>query len=135
MPRRLYDDFMLKRIDLKPCKSGSGQSGERRYAVFGCPHCNEEIEVVESLMHNKKASVCGGHLKSCETYPAKQNESSTSTEKPIPAEDMHRFWEESEVRHQQRHNGIQLACLPAHSNRDADLSHVNGARAPRASPL
>ena len=113
MPRRLYDDFLLKRVDLKSCKAGSGQTGERRYAVFGCPHCDAEVEIVENLISNKKAAACGAHLKKCTAYQAKQNQSTQAAPEPPASsthdqtiDEMRRLLEESEARHQQRHREL-----------------------------
>ena len=103
MPRRLYDDFVLKRVDIKPSKPGSGKTGDRKYAVFGCPHCGDEIEVVESLISNKKASVCGAHLQKCTVYKdfvaAKEPQSAT-------VETLSKDMQEIERRHEERHSEL-----------------------------
>ena len=102
MPRHLYDDFTLARIELKPFKPGSGQTGERYYAIFECPHCNAEIDVVNSLIGSKKGAACSAHLKKCEACQAKQStaqSSSRSIEENNTVAGLRKLMEESEARH------------------------------------
>ena len=108
MPRHLYDDFILKRIELKPCKAGSGQTGERYYASFGCPHCDAEVDVIHSLISSKKGAACSTHLKKCVAYQAKQGtvassspahaSAPTSTKNNLTVEDVRGVVRESEAR-------------------------------------
>ena len=72
MPRTSYADFKLKRVVSKPCKAGSGMEGVREYACFACPHCGDEVDVVNELISSKKGAACSAHLKRCAAFQAKQ---------------------------------------------------------------
>ena len=49
-------------------KLGSGDSVERLYCVFECPHCEAEIDVPESSVVHKKGNACKAHLATCPNY-------------------------------------------------------------------
>jgi hypothetical protein len=81
MPRKIYKEFILKGVEIKESKLGMGM---RRYCVFLCPHCQDEIDVSEASVVHKKGGACSAHLSVCSVFKSKQNIESTENASTQP---------------------------------------------------
>jgi chromosome segregation ATPase len=86
-----------------PFKPRSGKTGIGTYAIFGCPHCDAEVEVLKQALSTLRARACKAHLAVCPEYtpPAAPKETDLAAELRKAREAHEAEREEAQRRHEE----------------------------------
>ena len=96
------EDFAYKGDKTMPFKPRSGKTGIGTYTIFGCPHCDAEVEVLKQALSTLRARACKSHLAVCPKYtPLAPKETDLAAELRKAREAHEAEREEAQRRHEE----------------------------------